>query len=487
MSSTFASQERFEDLRMSDATKRAVRELFGYERLSKQQARYMHLMMSPAAPDVFVKAGTGSGKTLGFLIPAVEAIVKRKTNSATDAILVLVLSPTRELAVQTAGEATKLLSFQAGLRAASVTGGTDRGQDLRTVRTKPPAILVATPGRLMDLLEAEPGLLRRVLLVVLDEADRLLDPGFAPAVRKILATLPASHTRRTLLLTATVPPEVRSVATQFMRQGFEVVDASGDSVRNKGVLQAAVMCAPTCIHVELARVLAAHARQKVLVFFNSIALAELYASLFRSHVNEAWAGLLELHGGLEQNQRTRAMAEFKGRSSAVLFASDAAGRGIDVPNVSLVVQLGYAPPDVYQQRVGRTGRAGASGEAVILLGTDEARGLTALRDVAPSIQVRDAAVVSAQEHQSFTISNSPKESALAERAFRGALGAAKANAKALGWGPQQLVDAVAARILGVGMARVPEVSAQTLGKMGLRGVSFDTEAILRRMNTAVRG
>lgn len=476
---SFASVERFEDLRMSDATKRAIRELFRYERLSKQQALYMPLMMSPAAPDVFVKAGTGSGKTLGFLIPAIEAIVKRRLSSTTEGILVLILSPTRELAAQTAGEATKLLTFHAGLRAASVTGGTDRGKDLRAMRT-PPAVLVATPGRLMDLLEAEPQLLRRVLLVVLDEADRLLDPGFAPAVRKILSTLPASPSRRTLLLTATVPPEVRSVATQFMRPGFEVVDASGGSTtRNKGVSQSAVMCAPTCIHVELARTLVAHTRQKVLVFFNSIALAELYAALFRAHANEAWAGLLELHGGLAQNKRTRAMAEFKARPSAVLFASDAAGRGIDVPNVTLVVQVGAAPPDVYQQRVGRTGRAGAAGEAVLLLGTDEARVLAGLKG---QVEVRDADVVSADEHRAFTIA--PKDRALAERAFRGALGAAKANAKALGWGPQQLVDAVAARLLGVGMERVPEVNEKTLGKMGLRGVSFDTDAILRRMSTS---
>lgn len=477
---SFRSSDRFDDMPMSDATKRAIREVFRYERLSTQQALYMPLMMDPAAPDVFVKAGTGSGKTLGFLIPAIESIARRpKSVSVSSRVLVLILSPTRELAVQTAGEATRLLSFHTGLRAKSVTGGTDRAKDLRDLRT-PPAILVATPGRLQDILDEEPQLLKRVITVVLDEADRLLDPGFAPAVRKILATLPASPTRRTLLLTATVPPEVKDVATTFMRPGFQIVDASGGSVnRNVGVRQVAVMCSPTCVHVELARTLA-RSGGKVLVFFGSIALAELFAALFRSHANPAWAGLLELHGGLAQNKRTHAMAEFKSRATAVLFASDAAGRGIDAPGVTLVVQIGSAPPDVYQQRVGRTGRAGAKGEAILLLGTDEAKALPGIRGVAPSLVTVDAAAVSAEEHRSFMIG--AKDQDQAERAFKGSLGSLKANAKSLGWSSQGLVDAVAARLLGMGMERVPEISDKTLGKMGLQGVSFDTAAILRRIN-----
>lgn len=493
--SGFTSSDRFDDMKMSIPTKRAIREVFQYERLSTQQARYMPVMMSPGAPDVFVKAGTGSGKTLGFLIPAVEAIVARKGRSGRASergggIGVLVLSPTRELAMQTAGEAARLLTFHTGMHALAITGGTDRSKDLRVMRSSPPDVLVATPGRLQDLLEAEPHMLRHVIVVVLDEADRLLDPGFAPAVRRILATL--SGPRRTLLLTATVPPEVQGVAKQFMREGYEYVDASGGSKAarnagpaNVGVQQIAILCKPTCVHVELARALFSHhaalpGRAKVLVFFSSIALAELYAALFRSHTNDAWAGLLELHGGLAQNKRTRAMDDFKKRSTGVLFASDAAGRGIDVPNVTLVVQVGCAPADVYQQRVGRTGRAGAKGEAVILLGTDEVRSVAPIKVISPSIEVRDAAPVSAAEHKSFMIMD--RDRPLAEKAFKGALGAYKANAKVLGWTSQELVDAVAARVLGMGLVKVPEVSEKTLGKMGLKGVSFNTVEIIRRMN-----
>lgn len=497
MSTPFVSLDRFDKMDVSEATRRAILEVFRYERLSTQQSRYMPKMLDPSFPDVFVKAGTGSGKTLGFLIPSVEAIVKSRSKSRSRSsgggVAVLVLSPTRELATQTAGEASRLLTFHSGMQALAITGGTDRSKDIRTMRTSPPDILVATPGRLQDILEEMPALLRRVLVVVLDEADRLLDPGFAPAVRRILATLPPSPARRTLLLTATVPPEVQKVAKQFMRPGFEYVDASGGTPSkaagpaNVGVRQVAILCQPTCVHVELARTLSSHHNShaatntaKVLVFFSSIALAELYAALFRSRSDAAWAGLLELHGGLAQNKRTRAMEDFKSKPSGVLFASDAAGRGIDVPKVTMVVQVGCAPPDVYQQRVGRTGRAGASGEAVLLLGSDEVKSLGPIKAISPTLEVRNSASVSEEEHKSFLIMD--RDRALAERAFKGALGAYKANAKVLGWSPQQLVDAVAARVLGMGLARVPEVSEKTLGKMGLKGVSFDTAAILRRMN-----
>lgn len=496
---SFRSSELFSDLPLSEGTKRALREVFTYERLSVQQARYMPTMMRADAPDVFVKAGTGSGKTLGFLLPSVEALLhgtgSRSRSITSKGSRVLILSPTRELAAQTAAEATRLLTFHAALRAGAITGGTDRGKDLRMMTGSPPDILVATPGRLQDLLESEPKLLSRVKVVVLDEADRLLDPGFAPAVRRILSTLPLDprRERRTLLLTATVPPEVQGVAKTFMREGFAYVDASGGSklgaTANVGVLQRAVLCEPTCIHIELARTLFTHYKAlglpsatKVLVFFGSIALAELYSALFRSHINPAWEGLLELHSGLAQNKRAHAMGEFKARKSAVMFASDAAGRGIDIPNVTMVVQVGCAAKDVYQQRVGRTGRAGAKGEAVILLGKDEARALAAIKAVAPAILASDAATVGADEHRSFVIETS--DQSLAEKAFKGALGAYKTSAKTLGWSSQDLVDAVAARVLGMGLKSVPEVSDKTLGKMGLKGVSFDTRAILQRLRSS---
>lgn len=490
MASGFVSTIRFDHLpHVSDLTKRAIREVFGYDRLSAQQAKYMPAMVSPAAPDVFVKAGTGSGKTLGFLIPAIEVIISGKRQKQTqkkESVSVLILSPTRELANQTASEAGRLLTFHAGVSAQAITGGTDRNRDLRMIRTAPPSILVATPGRLQDLLDVEPAFLRGVRLVVLDEADRLLDPGFAPAVRKILTTVPSQRDRRTLLLTATVPAEVRQVAQRFMRPGFTFVDASGGTATNEGVRQVAVICKPSCVHIELARTLTAHhvgsVGSKVLVFFSSIALAELYAAIFRDHPRPAWTKLLELHGGLPQNRRTRAMDTFKREATGVLFASDAAGRGIDVPNVTMVVQVGCAAADVYQQRVGRTGRAGAKGEAVILLGSDEVRSLAPLRLISPSIQVLDAGSVTSAEHTSFLIGATQQQQTLAEKAFRGALGAYKANAKVLGWSSQDLVDAVAARMLGMGLKRLPEISEKTLGKMGLRGVSFDTGQIVRRMN-----
>lgn len=472
-----------------------MRVVFQYERLTKQQAIYLPLMFRPDAPDVFVRSRTGSGKTLAFLLPAVEAIVGMSTQKSTIAsrsrsstkthVQVLILSPTRELAVQTAGEATRLLTFHTGLHAAAITGGTDRGKDLRLVRSSAPAILVATPGRLMDLINEEKRLLSHVRVVVLDEADRLLDPGFVKNVREILATMPPSTTRRTFLFTATVPPEVLAVARKFMRTGFEYVDASGVSrTANPGVTQRAVVCNPAHIHIELAKTLYAHhqarrEKAKTLVFFGSIAYAELYTKLFKNHTDPAWETLLELHGGLAQNKRTRAMEDFKRNPGGVLFASDAAGRGIDIADVSMVVQIGCAPPDVYQQRVGRTGRAGARGDSVLLLGVDEIRILGPITKISPNIQVQNAAPPLRAEEESFKISD--RDQTHAARAFKGYLGAFKPFAKVLGMTPQEVVDAVAARLMGIGLKQIPIISAQTLNKMGLNGVSFDTDAIVKRL------
>ncbi|PNH00645.1 hypothetical protein TSOC_013541 [Tetrabaena socialis] len=456
--------------------------------MSKPQAVYMPLMLRPDAPDVFVKAGTGSGKTLGFLIPAIEAL-SRAGHVRGQGVGALVLSPTRELAVQTAQEATRLMRFHTGFRAAVVVGGANpAASDLRMLLTAPPDLLVATPGRLDDLLSRGGGkAFGHVQTVVLDEADRLLDAGFAPAVKKILRSMPGADKRRTLLLTATVPPEVRDVAKQFMHPGFVYIEASPQAAvgaAHNNIKQRAVMCGPQDIHIELARTLHNHhitnRTPKVMVFFPSTALVELYSAVFQAHPNPAWGSLYELHGGLQQNKRTRAADAFR-RPGGVLFASDAAGRGMDFPSVTLVVQIGFTLSDTYQQRVGRTGRAGATGEAVILLGRDEAKGVPLLK---ADLEVVQAQPVLDMERQALALPPSRQKDA--EAAFRGALGSYKAHARAMGWSAQGVVDAVAARLLGMGMAKVPQISEKTLSKMGLKGVSFDTEGIKARIQKTIK-
>ncbi|PNH00946.1 DEAD-box ATP-dependent RNA helicase 26 [Tetrabaena socialis] len=334
----------FDTLKIHPDTIRALKETFGYERLSKPQVVYMPLMLREDKPDVFVKAGTGSGKTLGFLIPVIEALIQHGRPGKVGA---LILSPVKDLARQTSVEATKLLTFHTGLRAGVVVGGEEMRRDLQMLKD-PPAILVATPGRLLDLL-SNPEVARNfaVQTVILDEADRLLDPGFAPDVKKILRTMPGVDNRRTLLFTATVTDEI-----------------------------------------------------------------------------------------------------------------------------------GFVPADTYQQRVGRTGRAGAAGQAVILLGRDEAKGLDKLKAVAPALEVVQAQPVLEAERKALALP--PAQQKEAEAAFRGLLGSNKSHAKALGLAPQGIVDAVAARLLGMGMAKVPHISDATLKKMGLTGVSFDTDAIKAR-------
>ncbi|PNH01262.1 hypothetical protein TSOC_012866 [Tetrabaena socialis] len=354
-------------------------------------------------------------------------------------------------------------------------------RDLQMLKD-PPAILVATPGRLLDLL-SNPEVARNfaVQTVILDEADRLLDPGFAPDVKKILRTMPGVDNRRTLLFTATVTDEVRAVAKNFMRPGYEYIDAP-EHAGHANIMQSALLCGPSDVHVELARTLKSHAslvnRPKVMVFFPSTALLDLYYAVFKAHPDPAWSTLYALYGKMEPSKRVRAESAFR-ESGGVLFGSDAVGRGMDFKGVTLVVQIGFVPADTYQQRVGRTGRAGAAGQAVILLGRDEAKGLDKLKAAAPALEVLQAQPVLEAERKALALP--PAQQKEAEAAFRGLLGANKSHAKALGLAPQGIVDAVAARLLGMGMAKVPHISDATLKKMGLTGVSFDTDAIKARV------
>lgn len=493
---SFASQVRFDSLDVHPATLKALKEVFKYEFLSKQQAEYMPQMLG--RKDILVKASTGSGKGIAFLIPSIESLIGSNALPYTPgkAVGIIIILPTRELAIQIEVEARRLLTFHK-LKSQVIVGGVCGGNG--SLKTNPPDILVATPGRLdaaMNELKST-GIFSSVRVLILDEVDRLLDFGFAPSVRKIVAMLPDKEKRRTLLLSATVPIQILAVAKTFMRSSdnYEYIEAGGPMIAgqaHKNIKQIAIVCPPGNIHLELARQLLAHhnavgASAKVMVFFPSVALVELYSTLFRAHVKPAWASLYELHGNLKQNKRNQAADAFR-KPGGVLFASDAAGRGMDFPAVSLVVQMGVTATDTYLQRVGRTGRAGASGEAIIILGEDEAKAVPLLKAVEPALVKEASSPFKVADRQALSLPATMQS--FAEKAFRGLLGTVKMYSKQMGWSPQDTVDAVAARLLGMGMMKVPDVNEKTLGKMGLRGVSFDTAAIktriARRSNGSVK-
>lgn len=494
---SFLSNVEFDSLPIHPDTKLALSKELGYKYLSAPQSLFLPAILAAPDQDFFVKATTGSGKTLGFLIPAIQALLQSPPVVKGSAVGALILSPSRELAIQTCNEAIRLMTHHGKIFNASVViGGTDRSRNIRSLSSAPPSLLVATPGRLEDLL-TDVNVRTRVLgsarIVVLDEADRLLDMGFVPAIRRILAGQPSLKDRRTLMFSATVEKEVLDISQRFMRPGYGFIDtvalarAGMSATKRKRlesqetdqshITQSAYVSHPENVHLALLQVLSRRRTDdpkghKLLVFFPSNAMVEFYAELFRTRYD---IPVLMLTGGLPQRQREQASNQFRGGSGVTLFASDVAGRGMDFPGVTCVVQVGVVKPDVYKQRVGRTGRGGASGDAVIILGSDEHRVLETIQRIFPvvmepmSTRTRQDARLAAQPPLNATLTR------LAGAAYRGTMGAYNSEMKTLGWTKQEMVDAIAARFRGVGLKTLPIISDKTLGKMGLAGVKLPTK------------
>ena len=494
----FLSEVSFDSLQLHPDTLRALEEEFKYERLSVPQSHFIPALVSSPDLDAFVKATTGSGKTLGFLLPAIEAMFGPPPAEFGSSVLSLVLSPSRELAVQTCNEAIRLMTFHgkrdSRVNASVVIGGTDRAKNIRSLTKTPPALLVATPGRLEDLLTdavVRKNVLASTRVVVLDEADRLLDMGFVPAIRRILSMGPVYPNRRLLMLSATVEEAVLDIAKRFMRPGYAFIDtvalaraALTETQRARvekqnsdqsHISQIAIVAPPEKVHLTLHRVLTTRRavdpqNHKVLVFFPSNAMVEFYAELFRRVFG---VPVLMLTGGMPQRKREEASEGFRKRSGVTLFASDVAGRGMDFPAVTCVVQVGVVKNDVYKQRVGRTGRGGASGEGVLILGSDERKVLDTLQRTFP-IREENESRRDTESKRATAVLDAPLQR-LASAAFRGTLGAYNSELRVLGWTKQQLVDAIVARFRGVGLSRIPEISDKTLGKMGLAGVKIPSQ------------
>ena len=323
---------------------------------------------------MLARAKTGSGKTIAFLLPTLEKLV-RDRNRDGDTISVLVLSPTRELATQIHEEATQLLTFHEGMGAQVMYGGTNIRGDLSRLRSNRCDILVATPGRLLDHLENE-NLARRLAgchTLVLDEADRLLDMGFQASIEKILKYVPRE--RQTLLFSATVSEGIKTVALASLHPQHVYVDCVGEedsSATNLQVRQSAATVPLEDQFSELKRVIDEHAattsNHKIMCFFTTARATALAAELF-GHIRD---DVVEIHSKLSQSRRTKATERFRQSPAAVMMTSDVTARGIDFPDVTLVIQVGVpANRETYIHRLGRTGRAGKSGEGVLLLSERE--------------------------------------------------------------------------------------------------------------------
>ncbi len=360
---------RFDELRLAEPILRAVA-TEGYSAPTPIQARAIPAVL--AGTDLLGCAQTGSGKTGAFALPILHrlaaggsAVPARKRG-----IRVLVLCPTRELASQIT-ESFRAYGRHLPLRHAVVFGGVNQNQQVAALRAGAD-ILVATPGRLLDLMNQGFVDLRSIEVLVLDEADRMLDMGFIPDIRRIVAQLPKR--RQTLLFAATMPPDIRRLADSILNEPECVqVDPAGSTVEtvSQSVYHVSKRNKPPLLENLLQRLGAT----RTLVFTRTKHGADrVVMGLQRAGIRAE-----ALHSNKSQDARTKALEGFKSGTPGVLVATDIASRGIDVEEITHVINFDVPnTPETYVHRIGRTARAGASGTAVSFCDYDERDDLRAI-------------------------------------------------------------------------------------------------------------
>ncbi|MCE9629629.1 MAG: DEAD/DEAH box helicase [Planctomycetia bacterium] len=361
------SVNTFSELGLTDLLLRALA-AEGYTVPTPIQTRAVPPIL--AGRDLIGCAQTGTGKTAAFALPLIEQMLATPRKAAPRRCRTLVLAPTRELAGQIL-EGFNAYGRFANLSAAVIYGGVSQ-RPQATALQRGVDVLVATPGRLLDLVGQRLVDLRTVEFLVLDEADRMLDMGFIQPIRKIIGMLPTD--RQTLLFSATLPAEVRSLANDFLRDPLEIKTAPQATPADT-VTQSVYFVSKAEKKAKLVELLRGEASGRVIVFTRT----KHGADKLHRDLDKAGIAAAAIHGNKSQNQRERALAAFKSPRPPVLIATDIAARGIDVDEVSHVVNYELPhEPETYVHRIGRTGRAGLTGAAVSFCDHEERPRLAAI-------------------------------------------------------------------------------------------------------------
>ncbi|MEW9897859.1 DEAD/DEAH box helicase [Chitinivorax sp. PXF-14] len=360
----------FAELGLSEEILRAVTDE-GYTEPTPIQKEAIPVVLS--GRDILAAAQTGTGKTAGFTLPILRRLQAGANTSPSPArhpLRALILTPTRELADQVA-DSVRTYGKHLPLRSTVAFGGVSIDTQIPALRAGV-EILVATPGRLLDHVQQKTVNLSKVEILVLDEADRMLDMGFMPDIRRIIGMLPPE--RQTLMFSATFSPEIKKLADQFQRNP-QVVEVARRNSTNEQVTQVVHQVDGFRKRSTLAQLIRHHDMQQVIVFCNTRQGAE---RLSRDLVRDGFAADA-IHGDKTQQQRLDTLAQFKESKVKVLVATDVAARGLDIDALPYVVnyELPHTPED-YVHRIGRTGRAGATGTALSLVSGDEAKYLAAI-------------------------------------------------------------------------------------------------------------
>lgn len=332
----------------------------GYETPSAIQLEAIPAILD--GKDVMAASQTGTGKTAGFTLPILELLATGQRAQANQ-VRALVLTPTRELAAQV-GESVATYGRYLSLRSAVVFGGVKINPQMMKLRNGVD-ILVATPGRLLDLYNQNAMKFSRLEVLVLDEADRMLDMGFIRDIRKILAFLPAK--RQNLLFSATFSDDIRKLAKGLVHHPVEISVSPPNSAAPK-VRQWVCPVDKKQKPALLTQMIHENNWQQVLVFTRT----KHGANKLTLHLGKEGIKAAAIHGNKSQGARTKALADFKAGTIRVLVATDIAARGLDIDQLPQVVNFDLPNvPEDYVHRIGRTGRAGASGQAVSLVSADE--------------------------------------------------------------------------------------------------------------------
>ena len=364
-------EHSFASLGLAEPLLRAIEEI-GYTTPTPIQAQAIPLIMT--GRDLLAAAQTGTGKTAGFTLPILHRLSERPLHPhPAGRPRCLVLTPTRELAAQVEASITAY-SRHLPLTSLVMFGGVNINPQIQALK-KRLDILVATPGRLLDHISQQTLNLSNVEILVLDEADRMLDMGFIRDIRKILALLPRQ--RQNLLFSATFSPEIRTLAASLLHQPASVEISPANTTAER-IEQAVYLIEQKKKRELLAWLIQEKQWFQVLVFTRT----KHGANKLAEYLGKQGIGAAAIHGNKSQSARTRALAQFKDGSLPVLVATDIAARGLDIDQLPQVVN--FELPNVaedYVHRIGRTGRAGAAGHAISLVDTEELKLLSAIERV----------------------------------------------------------------------------------------------------------
>ena len=357
---------KFDTLNLDALVQRGV-DALGFEFCSPIQGRILPHTLN--GNDAIGKAQTGTGKTAAFLITIFNDLLSHPIEGERylGEPRAVIIAPTRELVMQIASDAEELGRFT-GLKTVTLIGGADYQKQLAKVNRSPVDIVVATPGRLIDFMERRDLALDRVEILVLDEADRMLDMGFIPQVKRIVRATPRKEDRQTLLFSATFTQDIMNLAKQWTFEPI-TVEIEPERVATASVDQRVYLVASRDRFPVLMNLLNDPAVDSVIIFANRRdQVRRLYEKLRKEGVQ---CGMLS--GEITQAKRTKTLENFKSGRSKILVATDVAGRGIHVEGISHVVNYNLPEdPEDYVHRIGRTGRAGATGVSISFASEDDA-------------------------------------------------------------------------------------------------------------------